>query len=372
MNIVIYHPDLHIMGGGERVMLTIASALKKDNEVTIFALKDKSIKELERFFDIPLEGVRIKTFGHLIQKLPRKLNQAKNSLLLKSVMGQLGKFDLVIDTCSNGLFYKKIPAKTLAYIHFPNYTKTKTGWKSLMNPLLIKEEKMFNYDGIIVNSNFTKDQVEQLIRPKRRDEHGSIVVINPPVDTDKIKQVSMAKKEKLIVTIGRYSPEKKLDVLIETFKEIEGKMKGYKLLIIGNYQEKDHDYFDKLLLMTKGHRIELLRNVPHAELMMLLSKARIYWHSRGYGETDPTEFENFGITTVEAMSAGCIPITINLGAQPEIIKNNFGFLWNDQTELMELTLKARNLKRYDHKLKIDYSTRNFNKKILKEIINICK
>lgn len=36
--------------------------------------------------------------------------------------------------------------------------------------------------------------------------------------------------------------------------------------------------------------------------------------------------EHFGITTVETMSAGCVPIVINRG-QPEIVKEGTGYVW---------------------------------------------
>ena len=50
--------------------------------------------------------------------------------------------------------------------------------------------------------------------------------------------------------------------------------------------------------------------------------------------------EHFGISTVEAMAAGCVPVVINKGGQPEIVEDQVsGFLWNDLSELENLTLK---------------------------------
>ncbi len=50
--------------------------------------------------------------------------------------------------------------------------------------------------------------------------------------------------------------------------------------------------------------------------------------------------EHFGITTGEAMSAGCVPVVINKGGQPEIVRDGVdGFVWNDSRELKEITLK---------------------------------
>jgi len=53
--------------------------------------------------------------------------------------------------------------------------------------------------------------------------------------------------------------------------------------------------------------------------------------------------EHFGITTGEAMSAGCVPVVINKGGQPEIVREKIdGFLWDTQDQLKKYTLKLVN------------------------------
>jgi glycosyltransferase involved in cell wall biosynthesis len=50
-------------------------------------------------------------------------------------------------------------------------------------------------------------------------------------------------------------------------------------------------------------------------------------------------FEHFGLTTVEAMSAGCVPIVINKGGQKEIVEDGIsGFVWNTPDQLIEKTI----------------------------------
>ncbi|MCJ7792955.1 MAG: glycosyltransferase, partial [Candidatus Marinimicrobia bacterium] len=52
----------------------------------------------------------------------------------------------------------------------------------------------------------------------------------------------------------------------------------------------------------------------------------------------PERMEHFGITTVEAMAAGCVPVVVAKGGQPEIVKNkSTGFLWQSKTELIQKT-----------------------------------
>jgi len=52
----------------------------------------------------------------------------------------------------------------------------------------------------------------------------------------------------------------------------------------------------------------------------------------------PSRQEHFGMTIVEAMSAGAVPIVFRGGGPMEIIRPGFeGFLWSDLPELKRLT-----------------------------------
>jgi glycosyltransferase involved in cell wall biosynthesis len=76
---------------------------------------------------------------------------------------------------------------------------------------------------------------------------------------------------------------------------------------------------------------------------LLYQEAKIFWHAAGMNsdeETHPELAEHFGITTVEAMSAGCVPVVVNKGGQPEIVEHGVsGFVWNTPDELQEYTAR---------------------------------
>jgi glycosyltransferase involved in cell wall biosynthesis len=77
-------------------------------------------------------------------------------------------------------------------------------------------------------------------------------------------------------------------------------------------------------------------------LQRLYAESAIYWHATGLGEDEtraPDKSEHFGITTVEAMAAGCASIVIAKGGQPEIIQHERnGVLWRTLEELERWTL----------------------------------
>ncbi|MFO7928518.1 MAG: glycosyltransferase, partial [Candidatus Humimicrobiaceae bacterium] len=104
----------------------------------------------------------------------------------------------------------------------------------------------------------------------------------------------------------------------------------------------------------------------------------IFWHASGMGEDEekhPEKFEHFGITTVEAMASGCIPIVINKTGQKEIIKNGQnGFLFSSIEELKEITIKVCSGEIKGEKIKENaingatkFSSDNFSRRLL-EII----
>ena len=70
-------------------------------------------------------------------------------------------------------------------------------------------------------------------------------------------------------------------------------------------------------------------------------RAKIYWHASGFGEDvekHPELAEHFGMSTVEAMGAGVVPVVINTGGQKEIVTDGEnGLLWNTLEELLEKT-----------------------------------
>ena len=97
----------------------------------------------------------------------------------------------------------------------------------------------------------------------------------------------------------------------------------------------------------------------------------------GYGEESPQNFEHFGITTVEAMSAGCVPVVIDKGGQKEIVADGCGFRWNtiqDMVEKTELLIKNPNKADEIRKKSVErgcaFCKENFHKKFSEYVLEV--
>jgi len=70
----------------------------------------------------------------------------------------------------------------------------------------------------------------------------------------------------------------------------------------------------------------------------LYATSSYYWHGTGYGQSEtlfPERMEHFGITVVEAMSAGAIPFVYAMGGPAEIVADGeTGFHWRSIQELV--------------------------------------
>jgi glycosyltransferase involved in cell wall biosynthesis len=103
-------------------------------------------------------------------------------------------------------------------------------------------------------------------------------------------------------------------------------------------------YLDDCRRLARGLPVIFHVDAPFAELRELYTSATVFWHATGFGENEtrnPIVFEHFGITTVEAMAGGCVPVVIGKGAQPELVEDGqSGFLWRNRREWKRRTLEV--------------------------------
>lgn len=319
MRIGIYSPYLDSFGGGERYVLTIAEILSRDHCVDLLLDEHQLSLEPEKL---------VADLGeHLGLDLSR-VNLKKAPLQRGTFLARLffwKNYDVLFYLTDGSIFYSTAKKSIIHFqVPFEN-----TGASGLWGKV-----KISSWDMAIYNSRFTQGIVEKswLIKGE---------VVYPPVDVEKIKPLT---KKKQILSVGRFvsfSKSKKHEEMIQAFANLyeRGLTKEWSLHLAGSV-EGDESYLDELQDKAKDLPITFYPNCSLDELVRLYGESTIYWHAAGFGEEDPSKMEHFGISTVEAMAGGCVPIVINKGGQPEVVEDGIsGLLWGSLEKLQEMTLK---------------------------------
>jgi glycosyltransferase involved in cell wall biosynthesis len=199
-------------------------------------------------------------------------------------------------------------------------------------------ENVSTYTALWANSEFTQKWIRNYW-----DQPSEI--LTPPVS---VEDFHLGVKKNWVLNVGRFfagSHNKKHLVMISVFKKmIDDGLDGWEFHLAGGTTPgKVHkEYLENIKHAAKGYPIFIHTDIAFGDLVKLYSECSIYWHASGYGEDEnrkPIRFEHFGLTTVEAMASGCVPVVINKGGQPEIVQHGKnGYMWSSVKELEKYTL----------------------------------
>ena len=184
----------------------------------------------------------------------------------------------------------------------------------------------------------------------------SSALLYPPVDVGRFDAGARLQAPRgaftpkpYILSVGRFfagQHNKQHLAMIAAFKRlVDDGLSGWELRLVGGLTPGTvHTrYLDEVHAAAQGYPIWVEAGLPFDELVQRYQGAAVYWHAAGFGEDEeraPIKAEHFGITTVEAMAAGCVPVVIARGGQPELVTHGVdGFLWQTLEELSAYTLR---------------------------------
>jgi len=324
MKIAIYDPYLDTKGGGERYMLTLAECLSSIHEVHVLWNKVSDVSIAAERFGLNLSRVKLSE-----NIFDTKINKLKKANLTR-------QYDVII-FLSDGSIPLVFSKYLILHMQHP------VEWiRKITLPTFLKLKRV---NKIICNSYFTADYINKKF-------HVKSTVLYPPVDVKPLLSLDEQKKN-TIITVGRFQTMpnsddfKKIQFMLSVFKKLhDHQLKNWKFIIATSYLPSEEKNIQHLELEYKNYPIEFIHNANSFQLQKLYASASIYWHAAGFGENmslHPERAEHFGITTVEAMAAGCVPVVFNAGGQKEIVRENYnGLLWNTEEELMLKTLDLIN------------------------------
>lgn len=337
-------------GGAQLVAAYLATAFSQRCEVSlIHDGTTGTLESMRRTFGLPLAAVTERQ----LQRLPTFAKPDLRSIgreLTGSASELSRQYDLFI---YSGF---RVPPfcrarRGLVYCHFPFQQKLSHEAKERRSGRRAGLLKRFlsgiaypalwhyrfrGYDRVLANSAFTASWI------KRRWGVDAEVLF-PPVGTTLPERL----KRNVIVTVGKFAGDpqhsKKQLEQVSAFRDfLATPGKGWRLRMIGFCDSPSaRVYIESVRRAARDLPVEIVEGATRAEVLESLAEAKVYWHTMGLGSDEssyPERAEHFGIATVEAMRAGCVPVVIASGGQREIVEQGeSGFLCSDLGEMVAAT-----------------------------------
>ena len=311
MKAVIFHPLLEVGGGAEKLALEMHRALLElghESKLLTFVVDEERLKRaielLTPGFKPHLEVHELPLTSRLLDAITAgftrgRLVRLRRALLTKFLLNRVERKsgELLIDTASH------IPTPVdIAYVHCPLVLSERQSGivQGLYNYFVRKIASSLTGDAklVLVNSTWTKRVFESIYGSRYRVE-----ILYPPVDVDYFYSDNKV-REKAVVTVSRFSPEKKLESILIAAR----KLPDYQFYILGSATRASKKVLKTLVEAIERDElknVEVKTNVPRSELKDLLSRAIFYLH--------PPYPEHFGLSVAEAIAAGAIPIVYRDG-----------------------------------------------------------
>jgi len=307
----IHHSTLNNPGGAEFVTITMINALKEHGHKVV-VLTDEKINQSKvmslfgKSVSVDRQIILPNPFSPYARDFGAIYNNALRSLFLRF------KCDILIDTCSNSLF----PWVDVAYIHFPCTPPILSLRDNLYLPyyLLVKKANKKTQLGqklVFVNSRYIARILMKKLSIKAH-------VLFPPVPTipNSLKSMMLSHRTNTVVTISRISAEKNLEIIPKIAKLAD---KDICFTMIGGCQSENT--LRSILKLAKelgvSKRVNILTNLTRNKLKNILLTSKVYLHTM--------KNEHFGISIIEGMSAGCIPIVHDSGGPREFVPRDLRY-----------------------------------------------
>jgi glycosyltransferase involved in cell wall biosynthesis len=338
-------------GGSQLVAARIAEVLSDRYTVEfIHSGRGYALADLSKAFDLDLGRVRERVVEFSLERFaipgPRSLLRDR----LRADRDLTERYDVFVYS-GHGAPPFCFARRGLVYCHFPFQTRPRLAlakdprWRSrsgigrgLRGAVYewLWGRRLRGYAKILANSRFTAEWIERLWGYPAE-------VVYPPVTSG----APAATKRDVIVSVGRFiaTDHKNVSLQLAAFSELAARTDGdWRLRIIGFCTDtaEDRAHLAGLRERARELPVEFVVNADRTSLLAHLAEAALFWNTTGLSDEEPPEpccMEHFGIATVEAMAAGCVPLAPAFGGQVEIVEHEVnGFLCADVGELVQHSL----------------------------------
>lgn len=307
MRVAVLHDHLRFIGGGERVVLTLARALDADLYVTDL---DAALPQRAGMAE-----VRVTEIARVPTKPP--LRQDRQAKAFGDL--ELPAYDAYVLSGNWAVFAAPRLRPNLWYCHTPVrvFYDLREAFLGSLPPLSRwaarrwierrrpqYEKAVTAVERIVANSRNVASRIERFLG-RTAD------VVYPPVDTARYR---FRRVGDTWLAVTRLSHEKRLDLLVDVFRRLPAE----RIVVVGGPQMgADPDRFIRSL--RPPDNVEFRGEIPEPELLELYATCR--------GLVATSMDEDFGLTPVEAMASGKAVVAPDEGGYREsVVHGETGWL----------------------------------------------
>jgi glycosyltransferase involved in cell wall biosynthesis len=215
-------------------------------------------------------------------------------------------------------------------------------WLGARFPWLLRDPTdlsfLDHYERVLANSEYTRGWIRRLWGVEAD-------VLFPPIRAHELRPGAKGRR---ILSVGRFiapgvGHSKKQLEQVRAFADMvgQGGLDGWELHLVGGCEPAHRRYLEEVRRAAAGLPVGIHANAPRSLVDELFAGSAVFWVATGLGEDEeraPWLFEHFGITTAEAMAAGCVPVVIDKAGQREIVRHGVdGYRWSTLAELEAYT-----------------------------------
>jgi glycosyltransferase involved in cell wall biosynthesis len=323
----VVHTDLDPCGGAEQLAVaTLQALLEMGVKVDLTVAKAPDLKRLEN------------AFGKRVGRIFSQIGKIKP---LGRIFDEVDPYDYDVTINTHGdilpYFRKSFSRRnSITYCHFPvasDYARDHdqgylqnfaamglidraddAAWDQVAEHYRL----MLQNSMVVTNSRFSSRAIALCAGHEP-------AIIAPPVNVEEFRDIlPSAPRDDSVLVVSRIHPSKKLENAIILAGLLKERGVGKELIIAGNLGSGDQcgqQYHARLMDMTKAcgvsGYVKIKANVKLDGLYSLMKKSKVYFH--------PLPGEPFGISVVEAMSAGLVPVVPDTGGLTEFVPRGYQF-----------------------------------------------
>lgn len=199
---------------------------------------------------------------------------------------------------------------------------------------------------VMVNSTWTRGHIAFLWRGAT----SRITIVFPPCDVESLRKLPLDNRERVVLSIGQWRPEKDHDLQIRSLALLRDKypdMLDVKLVLLGSCRGEDDEarvqqYRALVKSLNLDENVDFVLNKPYSVVKDWLARASVGLHTMWN--------EHFGIGVVEMMAAGLLVVAHASGGPKSDIVVPFegrqtGFLASSCEEYAECMKEALSMER---------------------------